>query len=151
MRPYEAAVIFDASLEDTIIRETTDAVVEFVRSRGGAPGQVDRWGRRPFAYELKHRTEGYYVFIELNGEPALLAEVDRMLSLSDDVLRHRVIRQPDSPPSRPARGSRRRGGSPRPEQPALLWSPPPSRPEVAQAAAEPNPRGRAAARDGRTN
>ena len=95
MRPYEAAVIFDATLEDTIIRETTDQVVEFVRSRGGTTGRVDRWGRRTFAYPLKHRTEGYYVIIEASGEPAVIAEVDRMLSLSDDVVRHRVIRQPD--------------------------------------------------------
>jgi small subunit ribosomal protein S6 len=95
VRPYEVVIIFDATLDETVIRETTDAVVEFVRSRGGSPGHVDRWGRRPFAYELKHRTEGYYVFIEVNGEPALLAEVDRMLSLSDDVLRHRVLRRPE--------------------------------------------------------
>jgi small subunit ribosomal protein S6 len=96
LRPYEIVIIFDASLDDTVIRETTDAVVDFVRSRGGTPGHIDRWGRRPFAYELKHRTEGYYVFIDVSGEPALLAEVDRMLSLRDDVLRHRVLRRPEA-------------------------------------------------------
>lgn len=95
MRPYEIVVIFDATLDESIIRETTDKIAEFVRSKGGATGKVDRWGRRTFAYELKHRTEGYYVVIEATGEPAVLAEVDRMLSLSDDVIRHRVIRQPE--------------------------------------------------------
>ena len=97
MRPYEIAIIFDATLDEAVIRDTTDNVVEFVRSRGGTPGHIDRWGRRPFAYELKHRTEGYYVFIDVSGEPALLAEVDRMLTLSDDVLRHRVLRRPEKP------------------------------------------------------
>lgn len=95
MRPYEIVVIFDASLEENAIREFTDRVVEHVRSRGGTPGRIDRWGRRAFAYELKHRTEGYYVFVEAVAEPEVVAEVDRMLSLSDEVLRHRVIRQPE--------------------------------------------------------
>src|SRR5665213_662818 len=95
MRPYEIVVIFDAALDENIIRETTDKIAEFVRSKGGTPGRIDRWGRRTFAYELKHRTEGYYVVIEATAEPAVLSEVDRMLSLSDDVVRHRVLRQPD--------------------------------------------------------
>src|ERR1700733_959585 len=95
LRPYEVAVIFDATLEETVVRETTDRIGEFIKSRGGTPGHVDRWGRRQFAYEMDHKTEGNYVFIELTAEPAVVAELDRMLSLSDDVLRHRVIRQPE--------------------------------------------------------
>ncbi len=95
MRPYEIVVIFDASLEENDIRSFIDRVVEHIRGRGGVPGRIDRWGRRAFAYELKHRSEGYYVFVEAVAEPAVVLEVDRMLSLSDEVLRHRVIRQPD--------------------------------------------------------
>lgn len=95
MRPYEIVVILDASLEENAIRGITDRIVDHVRTRGGTPGRVDRWGRRPFAYELKHRTEGYYIFIEVVAEPEVVAEVDRMLTLSDEVLRHRVIRQPE--------------------------------------------------------
>ena len=98
MRPYEIVVIFDVSLEENTIREITDRVVELVRTRGGAPGRVDRWGRRTFAYELKHQTEGYYVFIEVSAEAEVVAEVDRLLSLSDAVLRHRVIRQSEHKP-----------------------------------------------------
>lgn len=95
MRPYEIVVIFDATLDEEIIRATTDKIAEHVRERGGATGRIDHWGRRAFAYELKHRTEGYYVIIEVSAEPSTVAEVDRMLSLSDDVVRHRVIRQPE--------------------------------------------------------
>ena len=111
MRPYEVAVIFDATLDETVVRETTDRIGEFVKSRGGQPGHVDRWGRRQFAYEMDHRTEGNYVFIEVTAEPSVLTELDRMLTLSDDVLRHRVIRQPDhvagrrSTPAAPASGT----------------------------------------------
>ena len=46
-------------------------------------------------YELKHRSEGYYVLIEFTAEPTLVADLDRMLTLDDIVLRHKVLRQPD--------------------------------------------------------
>lgn len=95
MRPYEVAIILDASLDDTIIRQTTDGIIDFVKSKGGTPGHVDRWGRRSFAYEMKHKTEGYYLFVDVTAEPQVLADLDRMLVLSDDVVRHRVIRLPE--------------------------------------------------------
>jgi small subunit ribosomal protein S6 len=95
MRPYEVAIILDASLDDTIIRQTTDGIIDFVKSKGGTPGRVDRWGRRAFAYEMKKRTEGYYLFVDVTADPQVLADLDRMLTLSDDVLRHRIIRLPE--------------------------------------------------------
>ncbi len=113
MRPYEIAVIFDATLDEGVIREVVDRVVAHVRASGGTPGRVDRWGRRPFAYELRHRNEGYYVFVEVAAEPAVMAEVDRMLALSDEVLRHRVIRQPERAAGRaPARPETRDKAAP---------------------------------------
>ena len=93
LRPYEIVIIFDAGLDEAVIRSHVDRVTEHVRTHGGAVGAVDRWGKRSFAYELKHRHEGYYVLVEATAEPEVLAEVDRMLTLSDEVLRHKVIRQ----------------------------------------------------------
>ncbi|MGH9075238.1 MAG: 30S ribosomal protein S6 [Acidimicrobiales bacterium] len=95
MRPYEITIIFDASLEEEAIRAVIDRAVGVVRSRGGNPGQVERWGRRRFAYELAHRWEGYYVLLEASADVATVAELDRMLSLADEVLRHKVIRLPE--------------------------------------------------------
>jgi small subunit ribosomal protein S6 len=89
-------VILDAGLEEEATRASVDRAVELIRSRGGNPGRVDRWGKRRFAYELKHRWEGYYVLIEAQAEPAVMAELDRMLFLADEVLRHKVIRLPDA-------------------------------------------------------
>jgi len=96
MRPYEVMIIFDAGLEEESIRAVLDRSVEALTSRGGTVARVDRWGRRRFAYELKHRLEGYYVLLEANAEPPAMAEMDRVLSLADEVLRHKVIRVPDS-------------------------------------------------------
>lgn len=94
MRPYEVVLIFDGSLEDEVIRAAIDRFVETVRARGGNPGRVDRWGKRRFAYELAHRWEGYYVLIEMTAEPTIIGELDRALTLADDVLRHKIIRVP---------------------------------------------------------
>jgi small subunit ribosomal protein S6 len=96
MRPYEVMIILDAGLEEDSIRAITDRATESLQSKGGKVVRIDRWGRRRFAYELKHRTEGYYVLIEATAEPEAVAELDRLLSLTDEVVRHKVIRLPEA-------------------------------------------------------
>jgi small subunit ribosomal protein S6 len=111
MRPYEIMVILDAGLEEDAIRQTVDRATDLISSRGGTVGRVDRWGKRRFAYELHHRSEGYYVVIQASTEPAVVAELDRMLHLADEVIRHKVIHLPEAavgpgarptPPPQPA-------------------------------------------------
>jgi small subunit ribosomal protein S6 len=95
MRPYESLIIFDAEAEETAITAVLDHAAEIVKNGGGERGTLDRWGKRAFAYELKHRREGYYVVMEFSADPAVSAEVDRMLVLADEVLRHKTVRLPD--------------------------------------------------------
>jgi len=104
MRPYEVMIILDSGLEEDAVRGLVDRDVELLRSRGATPGTVEHWGKRRLAYEIKHKGEGWYVLVEVTGEPAALAELDRMLSLADEVIRHKVIRLPESAAgrSRPA-------------------------------------------------
>jgi len=101
-------VIFDVGVEDVDINASVDRITSLVRDRGGSPGRAERWGRRTFAYELKHRSEGYYVLIEFTAEPTLVAELDRMLTLDDIVLRHKVLRQPDKQSGRALRAEAKR-------------------------------------------
>jgi small subunit ribosomal protein S6 len=108
MRPYEVMVIFDVGMEDADINAAIDRATELIRSRAGNPGRTERWGRRSFAYELKHRSEGYYVLIEFSGEPTLVADLDRLLTLEDVVLRHKVMRQPDKESGRALRAAAKR-------------------------------------------
>lgn len=103
MRPYEVMVILDATLEEDGIRSILDRSTDVIRTNGGTPGRVDKWGKRRFAYEMKKRSEGYYALIEASAEPAAMAELDRMLHLADEVLRHKVIRLPDHVAGRGAR------------------------------------------------
>jgi small subunit ribosomal protein S6 len=93
-------VILDVGLDEDVIRATVNRATELITSRGAALGRVDHWGRRRFAYEIKHHNEGYYVVIEATAEPPVMAELDRMLHLADEVIRYKVIRLPDQPPGR---------------------------------------------------
>ena len=95
MRPYEVMVIFDAELEEETIRSAVDRYTQLIQSKGAELGPVDYWGKRRFAYELKHRWEGYYVVFQAKAEPAAMDELHRSLSLSDDVIRHKILRIPE--------------------------------------------------------
>ena len=101
MRPYETMVIFDPEVEESQVQEVLDKALEVVRSHGGTPGAVDRWGKRALAYEMNHKREGYYVVAEFTAEPKASAELDRFLVLADEVMRHKIIRLPDKVAGRP--------------------------------------------------
>lgn len=96
MRPYEVMIILDAGLEDDAVQAAIERATGIIRTNGGNPGRIDRWGKRRFAYELNHRWEGYYVVVEATAEPKAMAELDRALHIADEVVRHKVIRLPDN-------------------------------------------------------
>jgi small subunit ribosomal protein S6 len=96
MRPYEVMIIFDAELEPDVIRAAVDRHAKSLTSKGAELGTVDHWGKRRFAYRLKHRWEGYYVVLQARAEPDAMDELGRVLSLADEVLRHKVLRIPES-------------------------------------------------------
>ncbi len=96
MRPYEVMAIFEATTEPTVIQGVLDHALEVIRTNAGNPGAIDRWGKRTFAYEVNHKREGYYVVVEFTGEAETVAALDRMLGLADEVVRHKVVRLPDS-------------------------------------------------------
>ena len=120
MRPYEVMIILDADLEEESIRSSVDGYVQLIESKGAERGQVDFWGKRRLAYEVKHRWEGYYVVLQAKAEPAAMDELTRVLSLSDDVIRHKVLRIPDhvygnlggtpAPEARPEQGGTEEDG-----------------------------------------
>jgi small subunit ribosomal protein S6 len=95
MRPYEVMVILDASLEDDAVRAMVNRFSQQLTTSGAKSVSVHNWGKRRFAYPLQHRNEGYYVVIEANAEPGAMGDLDRLLGLTDEVLRHKVIRLPE--------------------------------------------------------
>lgn len=75
----------------------TEALVErfgqLIQAQGGTVDNVEGWGKRRLAYEVNGHREGVYVVLNFKGEPAVGNELDRVLKLSDEVLRHMIIRE----------------------------------------------------------
>lgn len=91
-RHYELVLIVDPRLDDAAINETIDKHVGVVTARGGEATKIDHWGRRKLAFEINHLGEGYYVVADFQAEPAAMDELDRVLRLADEVVRHKIVR-----------------------------------------------------------
>ncbi|MBI4260867.1 MAG: 30S ribosomal protein S6 [Actinobacteria bacterium] len=91
MRGYEIMLILPPDAEEPAVGEVVDRVSRILAEQGGEIGKVDRWGRRRLAYEIDKQAEGYYVVAEFRAEPTALKELDRVLSLADDVIRFKVV------------------------------------------------------------
>ena len=100
MRPYETMIVFDTNVDAQSIQVALDRALETIRTSDGNPGAVDRWGKRPLAYEINKRKEGYYVLVEFSGESGTVVELDRILTLSDEVLRFKILRRNERTKSR---------------------------------------------------
>ena len=95
MREYEVMVILDPSLEERTVQPSLDKYLNDIRKDGGSVENVDVWGRRRLAYEIKKNAEGIYAVIQLTAEPDTVKEFDRQLGLNESVLRTKVMR-PDA-------------------------------------------------------
>src|ERR1700722_12303204 len=93
MRPYETMIVFDTTVDAQSIQIALDRALETIRSNSGTPGNIDRWGKRPLGHAVRKRKEGYYVLVECSGESATVDELDRILTLSDEVLRFKILRR----------------------------------------------------------
>ena len=90
MNKYEVMFIVKPAEE-----EATNAVIEKVEALiarvGGTVEKVDRWGKRRLAYAVKKFTDGFYVLINF-AAPAEIKEIDRVLKINDEVLRHLIVK-----------------------------------------------------------
>lgn len=92
MRHYELMVILDPELEERTVAPSLDRFLNVVRRGGGSIENVNIWGRRKLAYEIKKKTEGIYAVVDMQAEPDLAKELDRQLNLNEAVLRTKLIR-----------------------------------------------------------
>ena len=95
MRPYEVMVIFDPDTEERSVQPTLENYLKVITSGGGSVENLDIWGRRRLAYEIRKKSEGIYVVITLTAEPADVKEMDRQFTLNEQIMRTKVIR-PDT-------------------------------------------------------
>ncbi|WDV45867.1 30S ribosomal protein S6 [Clostridiaceae bacterium M8S5] len=91
MRKYEAVFIFKSNLEEA------DRVALFDRFKGiiesnGTIDNVDEWGLRKLAYEIKDERDGYYILVNFEAAYEAIQEVDRIARITEPVLRHMIIK-----------------------------------------------------------
>lgn len=96
MRQYEMVYIIKPDLEEDAIEAVIERVKALVESNGAEVTKLDKWGKRRLAYEIKHVREGYYVLMKFNGNAEVVAELDRVLKISDDIMRHLIVREDDN-------------------------------------------------------
>ncbi|HZS22995.1 MAG TPA: 30S ribosomal protein S6 [Pseudonocardiaceae bacterium] len=93
MRRYEMMVILDPQLDERTVGPSLDQYLSVVKTQGGRIEKVDIWGKRRLSYEINKYTEGIYAVLDMSCTPATVAELDRQLSLSESVLRTKVLRR----------------------------------------------------------
>jgi small subunit ribosomal protein S6 len=90
LRDYEIMLILPAEADEQVVSGVVDRINRTLAETGGKVGKIDRWGRKRFAYEVDRQAEGYYVVIELTSDPSVLRELDRVLTLADEVIRFKT-------------------------------------------------------------
>lgn len=102
MRHYELMVILDPSLDERTVMPSLEAFLNVIKNAGGTVEKVDIWGKRRLAFEINKHAEGIYALVEVEAEPAAVAELDRQLGLNESVLRTKVLRREPKRAAAPA-------------------------------------------------
>lgn len=87
MQAYENMYIIRPDLDEEAVKANVDKFAEVVAANGGADLKVDSWGKRRLAYEVKKFNEGFYVLMNFNGEARTVDELERLMKISDAVIR----------------------------------------------------------------
>jgi small subunit ribosomal protein S6 len=95
MRNYEFTFIAHPDVEDEGLAGVTEKVSQFITESGGQIANVDHWGRRRLAYPIQKQTEGYYVLMQVQLDPKSIGELERNLKLTEEVIRHLLVRVED--------------------------------------------------------
>ncbi len=96
MHDYELMVILDPETEERTVAPSLEAFLEVIRKDGGTIENLEIWGKRRLAYEIKKKSEGIYAVVNFTASPEATAELDRQLRLSEAVMRTKVLRQDEA-------------------------------------------------------
>jgi small subunit ribosomal protein S6 len=101
LRDYEILYIVRPDLEDDKVQDIVKRVNSLISRSGGTPEQTSLWGKRKLAYEVKHQKEGSYVLQDFTIDPGRVPELESALKITEEVLRHPIVRKPDKPSPAP--------------------------------------------------
>lgn len=92
LRDYELVLVISPEIAEEEFEATIDSVSRFITGKGGVVSDIERWGKRRLAYPIRHFVEGSYVLTRFKLKPAFGKELGANLRISEEILRHLVIR-----------------------------------------------------------
>ena len=93
MMKYELALVLSAKIEDEERAAMVEKVQAMITTAGAAITNVDEWGKKQLGYEIQKMKEGYYYFIQFEGETTVPAELEERLRIEETVLRFLCVKQ----------------------------------------------------------
>ena len=96
MRDYEVMTIHRPDLAENDVEAKVAELESYLANSGASITKRDMWGKRRFAYEIDHLSEGFYTVVSFQSTPTAIDSLDRMLSLTDEVVRHKIVRIGDA-------------------------------------------------------
>lgn len=92
MREYELTFIVNPQVEQEGLEEIVEKLKNVVEPDHGSINTIEPWGLRRLAYPIQNLREGQYVFMEINMEPSVIPELERILKLDEMIIRHLIVR-----------------------------------------------------------
>ncbi len=93
-RKYQAIYILNPTMGEEAIQATSEKIEALVAASATVE-KVDVWGRRRLAYEINDQKEGHYVLIDFSADTEFPKELERVLKITEGVLRYLVVRTDD--------------------------------------------------------
>jgi small subunit ribosomal protein S6 len=96
MNDYELVYILDPDLSEEALTGLMDRVSTLATGQGAEIRNQERWEKRRLAYEINDKREGTYVVMELRAPAEAVHEMDRVLKITEGLLRHLIVRADDA-------------------------------------------------------
>jgi small subunit ribosomal protein S6 len=93
MPTYETMLVMDAEMSKEQIDGFVEKLKQFIADRGAEVLKVEEWGINTLAYEIKKKNKGYYLLLYLDGNAALVAEMEKSFRLMEEVLRYLIVKR----------------------------------------------------------
>lgn len=112
---YEHVFLARQDVSAQQVETLTEQMSGIITENGGTVGKKEYWGLRPLSYRIKKNRKAHYQLIDIDASPAAVAEMERQMSLNEDILRFMTIRveehtdQPSAILTRRDRDDRRGG------------------------------------------
>jgi small subunit ribosomal protein S6 len=91
MRKYEIMYIIRTDIEEEVVQSTIEKFQSIINN-GGEITKNNVMGKRKLAYEINKFRDGIYVLVHFNSTPAVVAELDRVMKISDEIIRYMIVK-----------------------------------------------------------